>query len=117
MTMAPARAPSMSQKVQQTNPLAYARTQDYFESQKLTTLQRGFYIALAVAPVSYLAYTLATDDKNFVRRYLDQYQSQRELDAHRNNLHTQMMEEAVQDRSLFKYSPRDVSGPDLRYPE
>jgi hypothetical protein len=80
-------------------------------------VQTSFYLILAAIPISYAVYSLSTSKDNFLRRMIDQNQLNGEVDQAKLSLHTNMMAQALEDRVLFKTAVRDVSGPDLRFPE
>lgn len=82
------------------------------------SLQRGFFIALAAIPVTYaiIQYTREGQTPYFTRVIRETYDDISTKWARRNDLHTQMIEQAGADRVLFlNESSRRL--PDLRYPE
>ncbi|KAK4540824.1 hypothetical protein LTR36_008901 [Oleoguttula mirabilis] len=86
------------------------------------SLGPGFYMTLALIPASFALYKFTrqgTDEQPFFTRYIrDTYNSYAETWARRNDMHTQMIEQAAADRNLFlnesQSSHRRV---DLRFPE
>jgi hypothetical protein len=84
----------------------------------LTALQRGFYVALALIPLSMVAYTFASSsDAPVLTRIIDTYRSREEEVIRRNNLHEIACEQAAFDRHLFHGEKDGMIGVDLRFPE
>ena len=81
-------------------------------------VQKSFYFILASIPVTYVTYALATSKgDNFISRFVDQYIAKGTAESEKTALHSIMVQQALEDRALFKTAKRDTSGPDLRWPE
>jgi len=79
---------------------------------------RGFYIALAVIPLSIVTYTIAANsDAPFLTGFIKAYRQREEALSRKNTLNQAAVEQAAMDRALFTTRSQDVSGPDLVYPE
>merc|ERR1712137_83263 len=81
----------------------------------------GFYITVTGLPLGFLALNYATSgDKEpyFTRLITNTYNKYAGAWAHRNNIHTEMIEEAAADRVLFlNEASQSVRHVDLRFPE
>lgn len=81
-------------------------------------MQRGFYFSIASVPLFAAIYTVAANPgDNFISRLIKNYEVGQEVEERKNLIHSRLMEEAAADRQLFASSPRDQSGPSIRYPE
>jgi hypothetical protein len=80
-------------------------------------MQKGFYITLALFPISYFAYITATSEGNPIERFVDQYVLKSDLETEKHALRARALQQAVADRHLFKNSQVDFNGPEIRYPE
>ncbi|KAF4552319.1 Hypothetical protein D9617_10g073000 [Elsinoe fawcettii] len=80
---------------------------------------RGFFIALAAVPLTIAAYQFtASGGKPAFTRLIESYTSKEETWDKRNDLHTQAVEVAANDRALFFNGDFSRSRYiDLRYPE
>lgn len=84
--------------------------------------QAGFYICLSAIPVSLAVYKFTgqgtTDKPYFTRLIQDTYADYKIQWAQRNDLHTQAMEQAAADRSLFIHEANNTTRHvELKYPE
>lgn len=91
------------------------------EAIRLTQLyeQSGFYIAIAAIPATFAIYKFSaqgTDQKPYFTRLIESYNSWQETYRARNDLHTQMVEQAAADKNLF-LNERGTKHVDLRFPE
>jgi hypothetical protein len=89
----------------------------------LTSFQPGFYVCLAAIPTGLVLYKITRPGPDgqpyFSRLIADKYASYKTLFLERADVHTQAMERAAADRTLFMNesshdTPRYI---DLRYPE
>ena len=80
--------------------------------------QAGFYICLTLIPVSMVLYTLTTTSgDNFVGR-LSSLWKEHEIEEERKNIiHTHFLEQAAQDRMIFKSTDESSNMPTLRFTE
>ena len=84
----------------------------------LTALQKGIFIAVALVPVSMVAYSLiGSNENNFIVRTINAYKFREETWDRRNTLHEAALRQAAHDRNLLMNQPMDQSGPDLGFPE
>ncbi|KAK5127040.1 hypothetical protein LTR85_008399 [Meristemomyces frigidus] len=86
------------------------------------SLGPGFYMTLAAIPASFALYKFTrqgTDEQPFFTRYIrDTYNGYAEKWARRNDMHTQMIEQAAADRNLFLNESQSTHRRvDLRFPE
>ena len=73
---------------------------------------------LAGIPFTYLTYSLATSKgDNFISRMVTSYTAKGQAETEKLAHNSIMMQQALEDRALFKGGKRDTSGPDLRWPE
>jgi hypothetical protein len=80
--------------------------------------QRGFYIAIAAIPTFYLSYQVATNPNNFVGRFVEGFASVKDkAEGRATSIHDAAMQQAISDRLLLKGTPRNASGPSIRYQE
>ncbi|CZT17296.1 related to NADH-ubiquinone oxidoreductase 17.8 kDa subunit [Ramularia collo-cygni] len=82
----------------------------------------GFYICISAIPLSLAVYKFTgqgTSEKPYFTRLIqDTYADYKTQWAQRNDLHTQAMEQAAADRSLFIHEANNTTRHvDLRYPE
>lgn len=81
-------------------------------------MQSGFYISIASIPLFAAIYAVAANPgDNFVSRLVKNYEVGQEAEERKNVIHLRLMEQAAADRQLFASTPRDASGPAIRYPE
>ena len=81
-------------------------------------LQKGLYIAVALVPISMVAYSVVnSDENNFITRTINAYKFREETWDLRNTLHETALRQAAHDRNLLMTQPMDQTGPDLSYPE
>lgn len=94
----------------------------YMAADRLCVSQKGFYITLSAIPVSLAIYKFTrqgTDEQPYFTRLIqDTYNSYKVKWAERNDFHTQAVEQAAADRTLFmnetNQSMRHIN---LRFPE
>ena len=73
---------------------------------------------MAAVPVFYVGYNLAYgSENNFIARLFLQYKAGKKATADADALHMAVMSQAIADRTRLSSYPREVAGPDLKYPE
>lgn len=86
---------------------------------RILPVQRGFYIAIAIIPLSYAIHQYSfSDEQNppLPTRLINKYLDYRDRWAERNETHTRMIEVAANDRNLFLNS-RPAVMRELEFPE
>jgi hypothetical protein len=112
------KVPSELQADLAVNQWGYVKTIVLNTLHRLTASQRGFYVALALVPLSMVAYTFASSsDTPVLTRIIDAYRSREEEVVRRNTLHQIACEQAALDRHLFHGEQGGMIGVDIRFPE
>jgi len=79
---------------------------------------RGFYVVLALVPLSMVAYTVASSSETPIfTRLIEAYRAREEELNRRNTLHQMACEQAAFDRNLFVSEKEGMNGVELRFPE
>lgn len=75
-------------------------------------MQKGMYLTLAVVPIFYVGYQLASgSDDNMFGRLYQNFKEGKKATVDADALHTAVLSQAISDRARLSSYPRDTGGP------